>query len=80
VLRTKETVKVKPAHYKALGFQEDEAPRFQNIRHMKVVIGKPYALAAFTPRKHSWYSFLLEAESTQGTYCGQKDYVNEKFQ
>ena len=27
----------------------------------------PYAPAAFTPRKYSWYSFLLEAESTPGT-------------
>ena len=27
---------------------------------------QPYAPAAFTPRKCSWYSFLLEAESTQG--------------
>ena len=26
---------------------------------------QPYAPAAFTPRKYSWYSFLLEAESTQ---------------
>ena len=31
-------------------------------------------------RKYSWYSFLLEAESTPGPYCGRKDYVNEKFQ
>jgi hypothetical protein len=28
--------------------------------------GKPYAPAAFTPRKCSCYSFLLEAESTPG--------------
>ena len=28
--------------------------------------GKHYAPAAFTPRKCSWYSFLLEAESTPG--------------
>jgi hypothetical protein len=27
---------------------------------------KPYAPAAFTPRKCSWYSFLLKAESTPG--------------
>ena len=27
-----------------------------------------------------FYSFLLEAESTPGTYCVRKDYVNEKFQ
>jgi len=32
------------------------------------------------PRKYSWYSFLLEAESTPGPKCGCKDYVNEKFQ
>ena len=32
------------------------------------------------PRKYSWYSFLLEAESTPGPQCGQKDYVNEKLQ
>jgi len=25
-----------------------------------------YAPAAFTPKKYSWYSFLLEAESTPG--------------
>ena len=28
----------------------------------------------------SWYSFLLEAESTPGPYCEREDYVNEKFQ
>jgi len=39
---------------------------------------QPNASPAFTPRKHSWYSFLLEAESTPGPYCGQKDSVNEK--
>jgi len=31
---------------------------------------KPYAPAAFTRRKYSWYSLLLE----------RKEYVNEKFQ
>ena len=34
----------------------------------------------FTPSKYSWYSFLLEAESTPGPWCDRKDYVNEKFQ
>jgi hypothetical protein len=28
---------------------------------------------------HSWYSFLLEAESSPGPLCDHKDYVNEKF-
>jgi hypothetical protein len=41
--------------------------------------GQPYAPAAFTPRKYSWYSFLLEAESTPQPQCGWKDYVNKKF-
>ena len=42
------------------GFQETEAPRFHDNWHVKV----PYTPPAFTPRKYSWYSFLLEAEST----------------
>jgi len=33
-----------------------------------------------TLRKHSWYSFLLEAESISGPECGRMDYVNEKLQ
>jgi hypothetical protein len=27
----------------------------------------------FTPQENFWYSFLLEAESTPGPYCGGKD-------
>jgi len=30
-------------------------------------------------RKYSWYSFLIEADSTPGPQCGWKDYFNEKF-
>ena len=59
-------------------FQEGEAPRFRDNRHMKVV--SPTHRSPLPPRKYSWYSFLLEAESTPGPYCGWKDYVNEKFQ
>jgi len=32
------------------------------------------------PSKNTWYSFLLEAESTPGSLCDRKDYVTEKFQ
>jgi hypothetical protein len=45
------------------GFQEVEAPRFHDNRHMEVA---PYAPAVFIPRKYSWYSFQLEAESAKG--------------
>ena len=34
----------------------------------------------YPPRKYSWYSFLLEPESTPGPQYRQKDCVNEKFQ
>ena len=44
-----------------------------------MVVGcQPYAPAAFTPTKYSWYSFLLEAESTPGPQCDQKDFMSMK--
>ena len=45
-------------------FQEHEAPKFLDNRHMK-----PYAPAAFTPRKYSWYSFLLGTAEAQWLRC-----------
>jgi hypothetical protein len=42
-------------------FQEDE-----KIGTWRWLGCQPYAPAAFTPRKYSWYSFLLKAESTTG--------------
>ena len=38
------------------------------------------APAAFTPRKYSWYSFLLEAESIPGPWCDRKDFMSMKNQ
>jgi hypothetical protein len=59
------------------GFQEFEAPRFQDNRHMKVVrFVSPKHRPPLSPRKYR-YSLLLEAESTPGQKCDQKDYVNE---
>jgi len=49
------------------GFQEFEAPRFQDNRHMKVVILSALRTGRlYPPRKYSWYAFLLESESTPG--------------
>ena len=31
-----------------------------------------------TSRKYSWYSFLLEAESTPGPQCDRKDFISMK--
>jgi len=45
-----------------------------------MVVGyQPYAPVAFTPWKYSWYSFLLEAESTPSTIVRLEGfYVKEK--
>ena len=49
------------------GFQEVEAPRFQDNQHMKVVrLSALRTGSLYHPRKYSWYSFLLEPESTPG--------------
>jgi hypothetical protein len=66
--------KVKQSHYRPevpRGFQEVKVPRLRD---------NGPGPAAFTRRKYSWYSFLLEAESTPWPYCDRKDYFNEKFQ
>jgi len=39
---------------------------------------QPHTPAAFTPRKCSWYSFSLGAESTPGPWYGRKEYVTKK--
>jgi hypothetical protein len=50
-----------------LGFQGVEATRYIDNRHMKVVrLSALNASRLYPPRKYSWYSFLLEAESTPG--------------
>jgi hypothetical protein len=44
-----------------------------------MVVGcQPYAPTAFIPRKYSWYSFLLEIESTPGPQYDQKDFMTMK--
>jgi len=48
------------------GFQEVRVPRFHDNSTGWWYGCLPYAPTAFTFRKYSWYSFLLEAESTPG--------------
>jgi hypothetical protein len=63
-------VKVKLSLHKPwrlLGLREVEAPTFSDNRLIdggKVV--SPTRRPLFTPQEDSWYSFLLEAESTSG--------------
>ena len=41
-------------------------PDFNTIGKWRWEVYQPYVPATFTPRKHSWYSLLLETESTPG--------------
>jgi hypothetical protein len=51
-------------HGQALGFQELESTRFHDNRHMKVVrLSALRTGRLYPPRKYTWYSFLLQAES-----------------
>jgi hypothetical protein len=57
----------------------DGSRRFRLPDFTIIAIGKLYNFVSLTGRlyhmKYSWYSFLLEAESAAGPYCGWKDYV-----
>jgi hypothetical protein len=48
------------------GLQEVKVPRFHDNGTGWWYGCQPYAPASFTPRKYTWYLFLLEAESTPG--------------
>jgi hypothetical protein len=50
----------------ARGFQEFKVPRFHENGTGWWWGCQPYAPATFTPRKYTWYSFLLEAGWPQG--------------
>ena len=62
---------LKQSHYRPREFEEVEASRFQGSS--KVV--SPTQRPPLPSRKYSWYSFLLEAESTPGPQCGRKDVI-----
>jgi hypothetical protein len=52
---------------RAWRFQEVEAPRFQDNRHLKTVrLSALRTGRLYPPRKYSWHSFLLEVGSIQG--------------
>jgi len=55
------------------GFQEVEAPRFRDSRHMKVVRSAVHTGQLLHDRRYPWYSFMLEAT------CSRKVFVDEKF-
>ena len=66
-LRTRLKKKVKADGVRLPGFSSHEGGR----------VASPTHRPPFSPRKYSWYTFLLDAA---GSRCCEKDYVNEKFQ
>jgi len=58
------TSKVKAIHYRPVQAQMVRLPDFKTHEGGKVV--SPTHRPPSLPRKYSWYSFLLEAESTPG--------------
>ena len=59
------------------GFQDVKATR--NYRKSEHEGSQPYAPAVLTSMRYTWYSFLLEAESIPGPYCGRKDEISVKI-
>ena len=62
------------------GYRKLRLPDFKTTAHEGGKVVSPTHRPPLHPRKYSWYSFLLEAESTPAPQCGRKDYVNETFQ
>jgi hypothetical protein len=56
------------------GVEEIEAPRISGqSAHEYVNVVSPAHRPPLPSRENSWYSFLLDTESTAGPYCDRKD-------
>ena len=66
---------------KQLGLLEGEILRSsrQSVHEDGKVVSPTHRPLSPPPQEYPWYSFLLESESTPGSWCGRKDYVNDPF-
>ena len=68
------------AHYRPLGIQKVDAPRFRDSVHMKMAMLSAVSIGRLyppPPSRYFDYSFLLKGQSTPGPEWGRKDYANE---
>ena len=65
-----------------LEFQEVETPRIyiKSAHGGCKVVSPKHRPPLPPPKRYTWHSFLLDAESNPGPYRGHKDEVNEEFQ
>ena len=73
-------VKVKQSHYRPGGFQEIQAPRFQDNRHIKVESLTDLRTGLLYPQEIFVVLISVRGWSTPVPKCGWKDCVNEKYQ
>jgi hypothetical protein len=71
-LRGINNVKQKQSYYRPGGFQEVEAPRFYDNRHMKWQGCQPYAPAAFTPGNINGTHFCWRRSRPQGRSTAER--------
>ena len=55
------------------------SPISRQSAHEDGKVVNPTHRAPVPPRKYSWYSFLLEAESSAGPQCSRKDCISKKI-
>jgi hypothetical protein len=62
-------------YYWPIWFQEIGSSQIRQSAHESCKVVRLTHRPPLPSRKHSYYSFLLDAQS----YCGRKNYVNEEF-